>query len=336
MNRSLLLVIYFLSLGICSAQESEVKLKIEQLEAQREEVIAEEKAALKRAVEEINARLDRKEIDWEEAEELKSEAAKKHALNIENRIAIIENQLALLRREQPEKKWQWSLETSEERDEEDYKSRYSRTSTHLVIAAGLNNALRDGQSPEESDFKIGGSRFFEIGLSWRTRVFEESNWLRLRYGFSFQFNGLKPTDNRYFVEEQENTLLERYPVALEKSKFRTDNLVFPVYFEIGPSKKIESARSIWFSSAEQFRIGLGGYAGFNIGERQKLKFEEDGENVKKKLKGSYNTEDFVYGLSAYAGWGGTSLYLKYDLNKLFEAPNPELHNISAGMRFDLN
>ena len=70
------------------------------------------------------------------------------------------------------------------------------------MAVGLNNAIAEGQEIGDSDFKIGGSRFFEIGWAWKTRVFEESNWLRLKYGISFQFNGLKPTENRYFVENE--------------------------------------------------------------------------------------------------------------------------------------
>jgi hypothetical protein len=35
-------------------------------------------------------------------------------------------------------------------------SNYNRTSTHLVVAAGLNNAVADGVSPWDSDFKLGG------------------------------------------------------------------------------------------------------------------------------------------------------------------------------------
>ncbi|WP_311196054.1 hypothetical protein [Antarcticibacterium sp. 1MA-6-2] len=74
----------------------------------------------------------------------------------------------------------------------------------------------------------------------------------------------------------------------------------------------------------------------NIGERQKLKYKDDGEKVKRKLKGDYNTNDIIYGLSAYIGWGDTTLYAKYDLNPLFDEPNVELNNVSLGLRFDLD
>jgi hypothetical protein len=161
-------------------------------------------------------------------------------------------------------------------------SNYNRTSTHLVVAAGLNNAVADGVSPWDSDFKFGGSRFFELGLAWRTRVFKSTNWLRVKYGFSFQFNGLKPTDNRYFVEDGEMTVLETFPADLNKSKFRMDNLVVPLHFEFGPSDKAKTNWGYWFSTAKKFKVGLGGFIGYNIGERQKLKYEENGEKMKRR------------------------------------------------------
>ncbi|MDT0650455.1 hypothetical protein [Autumnicola edwardsiae] len=333
------IVLSLFSYSICEAQtqETENSEKIENLQKEKEEIVAEEKEALKEKVEQINYQLENAEISRQEAENLKKEAAKRHALNIENRVAILDNKIALLSRGEEdgdkfEDFWRFDAESSRKEDE-DY---YARTTSELVIAAGFNNALSDGQSLEDSDFKIGGSRFFEIGWAWNTRVFARSNWLRLKYGVSFQLNGLKAKDNRYFVEDGDLTYLEEFDEQLDKSKFRMDNLVFPVHFEFGPSRRYESYKGVKFDTNELFKIGLGGYAGFNIGERQKLKYEENGDNVKEKLKSDYNTNDFVYGLSGYMGWGGTALYVKYDLNPIFEDPNVELNNFSVGLRFDLD
>ena len=355
MKRTTLALIFMFLTGISFSQTQEVSpaLEIQQLREQKKEIIVEEKRALKQEVAAINARLERDEIGWEEAERLKGAAAKKRALNIKNRITIIDNQIALLKRETEEQE-EWTIDLEEEYENEaEYENEErenawldkdvsSRTTSYLVVAAGFNNALAEGQALNDSDFKIGGSRFFEIGISWRSRVFEDSNWLRLKYGFSFQFNGLKPTENRFFVEQGELTVLKHYPpegetrIALDKSKFRMDNLVFPLFFEFGPSRRVETDDEIWFSTEDKFRIGIGGYAGINLGERQKLKFESEGEEVKRKLKGAYHTNSFIYGLSAYTGFGSTVLYAKYDLNTIFKEPNPELHNISVGFRFDLN
>jgi len=333
------LSILLLSFGMqdLQAQEEKVPQKTEQLEQQKEQIIAEEKAALKRSLEAISLQLENSEISPAEADRLKEESAKKHALNIENRLAIVENEIAWqLRNEEEITEKRGKNSHSEMEIEEECEIRSNRTTSQLVIAAGFNNALKDGQSLNDSDFKLGGSRFFELGIAWRTRVFEDSNWLRLRYGISFQFNGLKPTDNRYFVEDGNLTVLDVYPIDLDKSKFKMDNLVIPLHFEFGPSNKSETDKGTWFYTDKKFKLGLGGFVGVNIGERQKLKYEENGDNVKRKLKGDYNTNDLIYGLSGYIGWGNTSLYAKYDLNPIFKDPNVELNNISLGLRFDFD
>ncbi|MGA8855076.1 MAG: hypothetical protein WB492_12950 [Christiangramia sp.] len=340
-------VIVYIALALFSvfnqqviAQEEHQKSKAEILESKREEIIKNEKEKLKWKVENINKRLEEGEITSEEAEILKKEAAELHAKNIENRIAIMENKMELDERNEGSRTYiaigddgkVLSFRVNEQRERKFDK----RTTSDIVLAAGFNNALSDGQSLNDSDFKIGGSRFFEIGWAWKTRVFDNANWLRFRYGFSFQFNGLKPTDNRYYVTDGDETFLQEFEYDLDKSKFRMDNLVVPIHFEFGPSSKTETKHYLRYSTHRKFKIGLGGYAGFNIGERQKLKYNMDGDKQKDKLKGSYNTNDFVYGLSGYLGWGGATVYAKYDLNPIFKDPNIELHNFSIGLRFDVD
>ncbi|MCH7525721.1 MAG: hypothetical protein IIC74_12210, partial [Bacteroidetes bacterium] len=91
-----------------SIQSNKNTYKIENLKKVKEKVKTEERELLKAEVEAINQRLDNDEISQTEAKRLKKEVAKKHALNIENRIAIIDNNIALLKRNdyksEPEKK----------------------------------------------------------------------------------------------------------------------------------------------------------------------------------------------------------------------------------------
>ncbi|MFO8147811.1 MAG: hypothetical protein R6U03_10520 [Gillisia sp.] len=307
--------------SISHVQKDSVITSMEYFQKERDKIITKEKESLKQTLEGINYQLEKGLITPEQAKQQRENAAKKHALNIENRIAILENELEL-----------------KDRNKEHYKKvPYDRRTTgDIVLAFGLNNAISNENPIDDSDFKIGGSRFFEIGWAWKTRVLNNSNVFRLKYGVSFQFNGLKPTDNRYFVERDELTVLEEFPLDLDKSKFRMDNLVFPVHFEFGPSKRTETEKYFRYSTHGMFKIGLGGYAGFNIGERQKLKYREDGDKIKEKLNGDYNTNEFIYGLSGYLSLGGTALYVKYDLNPIFKDPNVELKNISVGLRFDID
>ena len=336
------------------AQE-EYQKEVEVLKEQKTKITQQEKEALKFEVENINERLSKGSITEEKANMLKQAAAEKRALNIENRMAIIDNQINLLERNQGKtlvlmefdtlngkgirlgvdingkpavlfKTNKWKREIQYDR----------RTYSDFVLAVGLNNAIIEGQSLNDSPYKIGGSRFFEIGWQWRTRVFENTNFLRLNYGFSFQFNGLKPKDNQYFVAlENGQTELQEFDFDLDKSKLRMDNLVFPVHFEFGPSTLKTSEETMRYSLQDQFRIGIGGYAGFNMSTRQKLKYDRNGDNVKDKLKRGYNTNDLIYGLSAYAGVDGVLLYVKYDLNPIFKDALVDQRNISLGLRFDL-
>lgn len=341
------ITVWALALTNCNAQEDNSASKIEVLQSAKTKIIEEEKDALKAEVSIINTRLEKGDFTQEEADRIKKELAEKRALNIENRIAIIDNKIALIERNGSEEGsllnigigndeetggsiFGISFNTSSDKD----RVYDRRTSSDLVFAFGLNNAIIEDQSLNDSPYKIGGSRFAEIGVAWKTRVFKESNWLRIKYGVSFQFNGLKPTENRYFVDTGSETELQEFPLELNKSKFRMDHLVIPLHFEFGPSRKIEKETYFRYNTEKSFRMGLGGYAGINLSVRQKLKFNEEGESIKQKLKSDYNTNNFIYGLSGYLGWGEVSLYAKYDLNTIFKDNPIEQRNVSLGVRWD--
>ncbi|MEA1786754.1 hypothetical protein U1E44_11670 [Arenibacter sp. GZD96] len=354
-----IIVLYFLTLIMSFIMENVVgqepyHKKIELLEAQKEPIATQEREALKKEVADINKRLENKEISTEEAIALKEAAAKKRALNIDNRTAIITNRIELLQRNEGKELLLRNLDTTAIKgiglridvngepleefffDVKKKAVKYDRrTYSDFVLAFGLNNALIDGQSLEDSPYKIGGSRFFEMGWAWRTRVFQNTNFMRINYGFSFQFNGLKPKENQFFVNNNGQTELQEFEFDLRKSKLRMDNLVFPVHFEFGPSKLRTTEKSMRYSLDNQFRIGLGAYGGVNLGTRQKLKFNRDGERVKEKFNGGLQTSNFIYGLSAYAGIENVLLYLKYDLNPIFRNALVEQRTISLGLRFDL-
>jgi len=346
-------------LGICvmqanaqdTIQNNKNAYKIETLKKAKESIKTEERELLKAEVEVINQRLDRGEITHVEASKFKKEAAKIRALNIENRLAIIDNKIALLERND-EGYNENAGETSvlgisiggdgssfagfRINGKNKHKKYDRRTTSDMVIAFGLNNAIVEGGKLDDSPYKFAGSRFFEIGWAWKTRVFKNSNFLRFKYGYSFQINGLKPTDNNYFVAQGNQTILEDFQYDLSKSKLTITNLVIPVHFEFGPSKKIERDTYFRYSTHKQFKIGIGGYAGFNIWTRQKLKYKVEGNRIKDKIKRDYNTSNLVYGLSGYVAIGDTALYIKYDLSPIFKDQVVEQNNISLGIRLDMD
>jgi hypothetical protein len=48
-------------------------------------------------------------------------------------------------------------------------------------------------------FRYLGSHFYELGVTYNTRILPEGNLLHVKYGLSLQYNNLRATDNRNFV-----------------------------------------------------------------------------------------------------------------------------------------
>lgn len=355
------LVCFVLSIvtQVSYAQVADNTEDLQKIKLAKAQVVDQEKAELKLAIEAIHKRLDAQEITKAEADVLKQKEAEKHALNIQNRLAIYDHQLALLERNgvldtartvgDKSIKYVIQIGKSEDSDEFDRGGLFvgnkndkktmvydRRTSSDLVFAIGFNNAITDGESLDDSPYKIGGSGFVELGWAWKTRVFENSNAVRLKYGFSFQWNKLDIKGNNYLVEDADGMVsIEPFDLDLKKSKFRTTNLVFPVHFEFGPSKKIEREDYFRYSTYRKFKFGIGGYGGLTLQTMQKLKYTENGKHQKDKFK-DYNTNAFVYGLSSYVSWGNVGVYAKYDLSTLFRNQPVDQHQISLGLRFDMD
>ena len=333
-----------------SNQKTTDKLKV--LEGMKITVQDEERAFLKSEVEAINKRLENGEISLSESEKLKKVAAKKRALNIENRLAIIDNEMMLLRRnglqiEDAESGYMFRIGKSPESSDsfvyfgdksQDKPRRYDRrTTSNVVFAIGFNNAIIEGENLDDSPYKLGGSGFVELGYAWKTRVFKNSNFLRVKYGVSLQWNKLNIKNNQYLVNNNGAISLQPFDGNVDKVKFRTTNLVFPIHFEFGPSKKIERDDYFRYTTRKQFKFGIGAYGGFNLGTLQKIKYEDaNGNDIKDKFKGSYNTSDLIYGISSYVAFEGTAVYVKYDLNPIFKDQTIGQNNISVGLRFDMD
>ena len=339
-----------------TAQENPNILKIKALETTKEYVKTEEKELLKATVEIIHTKLDAGEITNEEAEELKQAAAKKHALNIENRIAIIDNKIALLDRNEEVTSDVGAnldglvIEIGKGKDSDEYdkggiyigpknkaipKKYDRRTTSDLVFAIGFNNAIIEGESLSDSPYKLGGSGFVELGWAWKTRLFKNTNAVRLKYGLSVQWNKLDVKEDQFLTETNNVVSLEESTFKLKKSKFRTTNLVVPIHFEFGPSKKIERDTYFRYSTYNKFKIGVGGYAGVNLGSMHKTKYKVDGD-IEKDKETDLNVNPFVYGLSTYVSFGNVAVYAKYDLSPLFKDQSIDQNNISLGLRFDLD
>jgi hypothetical protein len=346
-------LIIYLTVFLCSVVSSlyaqdTFEIRAKAIASNIEKITKEEKETLKKQVEEVNVELDKNNITKQQADEKKMQLAIASANTIENRISFEESKLSELVKEKVEGKIS-SLDTVKKFGrtygkgikvhvgaKDTIQRSEKRTTSQFVFATGVNNLVTDGMIAN-SNFRYLGSHFYEWGLTYNTRIAQNSNIAHIKYGLSLQYNNLRPTDNRYYETSGDQTVLQTATVYLKDSRFRNVNLVVPVHFELDFSKsKMVNDKKI-FKSHEGFRLGFGGFVGVNLKTKQILEFDDTfGNSVTQRSKGNYNTNDLVYGLSSYIGFGQTSLYVKYDLNPLFTDNIVNQNNISLGVRFDLN
>lgn len=331
-----------------AGQES-FEARVRSISNYMDKVIREEKTALKKEVESINKRRDAGELNEQEAEKLKMLAAGKSAESMEIRLAPYREELDELITRKAEGKIStennW-LDSDEKpirielytRKREYYRNE-RRSTTQFIFAFGLNNAIVDGDfsSISDSEFRVSNSRFYEWGLSGKTRLLKESNLLQLKYGVSLIYNNLRPSGNQYFIEQGNQTVLAEHPETLKKNPyFRNTQLVFPVHLEFDFSPKRVIDDKVILRSQRRMRAGLGGYAGFNLRTKQILEYRTGGNEVHQTTRGDFNTNSLIYGLGFYVGYKDISIYTKYDINTIFKDNSTDLNNISFGVRFDFN
>lgn len=346
-------------------KELKFEKQIEQVSTSMEFLLAREKNELKVKIDSLETAFQQNKISAEELKDLKLKEAEKSANRIELGMerfntkldSLIQNKVETGSKEvtfksdtiNGERVFTYYKGTNTTHydipalkiymsDEEKTVRKSKRTTSQFVFAFGLNNVITDGENLEDSDYRVWGSHFYEWGVTYNSRIFKNNNLLHAKYGLSLMYNNLRPTDNRYFVKNGEQTDLVTSSVNLDESRFRNVYLTAPLHleFDFTPKKISKDGNKTSFSSHESVRLGIGGYAGVRIKSKQILKYEADDIKVKEKQKGDFNVSDFNYGLSAYIGYRSTSLYVKYDLNPMFKNNNIDQNNVSLGLRFDFN
>lgn len=374
MKKTLLLILIAIlsTLGI-EAQEAPQSEAIEVLRKQLNIIEEEEKKALKEQVENINSLFENGVINKTESDKLKLKAAEERTKKIDERQAVILRTIFFLENNGKTPKGDKEIEifldvdsyTKEKEGQRLYlpgkktvpeysaevplevspvvenKEMRNPTTLDIVFATGLNNAVRDGITwqdiEDESDYLFYSSRFLEFGFTLKTPLWKK-NGLRLKYGVSYQRNELEPSGNRIFAEVDGQTVLQDFPSYLHKSSFVAHNLVLPVHLEFGPTKKKYNSKGGYYSTSNQFKIGLGGYVGISLDEEQRIEYPfifRRRRFYRVERRGDYNVNQQIYGLSAYIGFGAFSLYGKYDLNTIFNNDSQNQRFVSVGLRLDL-
>lgn len=318
--------------------------RVDAISKNMEAITKTQKDSLKIEVDNVNQQLQAGAITAEQANAKKKELADVRAKKIEDQVGAEQKKLEQLINDKVEgklaaepKKPSFTFNYNKgDKSENDTLKQYSykRTTSQFVFALGVNRLVVDDKIDHES-FED-RSDFYEWGFSLNTRMLKNNNLLHLKYGLSLQYNNLRADHNRKFVTTPDGKT-ELVDAGRDlRARLRYVNLVLPVHLEFDFTPKKVNGDATYFPSHKSVRLGVGGYAGVNVKEKQIIKYKENGHSVRQKEKGDFNVSDFTYGLSAYIGFGEIALYAKYDLQPVFSNNTVDANNLSMGVRFDFN
>jgi hypothetical protein len=208
------------------------------------------------------------------------------------------------------------------------KSRNARANFSFDVDLGLNTIVNvPDNSGDTYDLKPLGSRYVSLNQHFDARIGGQKSPFYLTTGFELAFNNYMLDKNRYVTDVNGQTVFSKeLPEvrSFEKSKLTTSSLNVPLMATLKFKDK---------NGKESFRIGAGGFGGYRLGSHTKLKYQDEGKTLKDKERGSYNQEDFQYGVNFVIGYRKIELFGKYNLNELFkDNRGPAMNVVSFGFR----
>ena len=208
-----------------------------------------------------------------------------------------------------------------------------RTKSHLIVDLGLNalvNQKAQNTTPGDQlnavDLRTEGSRYVNIGLNWDPRLGGKRSPLSLTIGPEFAFNSYMLSGNNKLVNSngRTNVVRETNGRQYQKSKLGTSSVNLPVMLRL-------QLRDAHYRPT--FLVGAGGFVGYRIKSWTKLKYTSEGTTYKDKEDGSYNMENFQYGVQGTIGYRDLEFFAKYNMNNLFKAgAGPDTQVLSFGLR----
>ena len=235
-----------------------------------------------------------------------------------------------------------SYNTSEGRDKEQRQAHrdslyrknieHKHGSANLIIDLGVNALVNQkqyfapGGQLEPIDLRTEGSRYINIGLVYFARLGGKHSPVSLAMGPEFAFNNFMLSGNNKWVNNNGRTDVVREIDGrqFQKSKLASSSINLPLMLRL-------TLRDSHYKST--FTLGAGGFVGYRIKSWTKLKYTSNGTTYKDKEDGSYNMENFLYGLQGTIGYRHLELFAKYNMNNLFKAGvGPDTQVLSFGVR----
>lgn len=214
-----------------------------------------------------------------------------------------------------------------------------RTRQSFNMDFGTNNFLSNGKFPDSNNEQYSvrpwGSWYIGLNSIQRTRLAQK---FFLEWGGGVSWYNFKFQDESTLMSKDANgTSFTVDPRAanpefdFKKSKLTLCYINASVVPVLDFSDRNKKTR-LWDGHGDAFRIGLGPYIGYRIDSYSKQVFEEQGDKKKEHNHDSFYLQNIRYGARLQLGYGGTDIFLNYDLNEMFTTgKGPKINAFSFGI-----
>lgn len=161
-----------------------------------------------------------------------------------------------------------------------------------------------------------GLNFFEKGFS----LYKHK--INVVTGAGLEFANYSFKNNVTLLPDTNQLATISTGIKYDKNKLRANYITVPLLLDFNTSKK---EKHNWHLTAGI--IGAWRYGAFT-----KQVYQQNGHNVKNKVKDDYTLNDFKFSATVRAGYRGLNVFANYGLNTLFnKTNNPDIYPVTVGI-----
>jgi hypothetical protein len=188
----------------------------------------------------------------------------------------------------------------------------------LLLEVGVNLA---SETPEDFKPAVFGSRTLNVYYQYPIQLPIFQKKISLVPGIGFGFDRFKFSNNYTLAYESGDLTMSKMGLDISKSQFNTN--YFDVPIEIMYTKKVDDPN-------RSLKVSLGFRTGVLINAFTKIRYNDDGTDIKLKTKQAWDVNTLRYGPYAKVGFGNFSLFTYSNMSTLFKADKgPDESNINS-------
>lgn len=326
-----------LGMGFANAQKTDKNQentfftrKVNDISYEIDIIIKKNKEQLKKELNDIEKKLENNELTKAEADSTRIAKAEFYARQIEDETKLQEDRIKELINEKIENNIHFSSDMST------YQKKLieKKVLVSAEYAFGHSMILADGKSNHEY-YSSNVLSSFGAELGTKTRLGKEtSNWY-WKSMIGSDAHSFKLSNGKTFESVNNETILVDLDFPVKRSRMNVLNFKLSNYIEYDFSKpKFDDFGNPIIRSRQSFYVGAGFFLGYSQISRS-LVYEKNGEEYKENTQAKFNTNHFIYGVSAYVGYKNFSLRGTYNLNPIFKRSFADQNILNVALVLEL-